>query len=95
MNNSINFLQVVELTDEEKFDMYMKVPHEELVRMKIEEEKYVKMMENVRCCKYPCKDRTIFTTYNSTLSNEPFSKEQLSYLNSHFQRKPNYMGGPG
>ena len=46
MNNSINFLQVVELTDKEKFDMYMKVPHEELVRMKIEEEKYVKMMDD-------------------------------------------------
>ena len=46
MNNSINFLQVVELTDEEKFDMYMKVPHEELVRMKIEEEKYVKMLDD-------------------------------------------------
>lgn len=32
-------VQVVKMTDEEKFEMYMKVPHEELVRMKIEEEK--------------------------------------------------------
>ena len=37
--------QVVEMTDEEKFEMYMKVPHEELVRMKIEEERILKMME--------------------------------------------------
>ena len=41
-----DFLQIKELTDKEKFDMYMKVPHEELVRMKIEEEKYVKMMDD-------------------------------------------------
>lgn len=34
------------MTDEEKFDMYMKVPHEMLVRMKIEEEKYVAMLED-------------------------------------------------
>lgn len=38
-------MQIVELTDEEKFDMYMKIPHEELVRMKIEEEKHIKMLE--------------------------------------------------
>lgn len=40
--------QVVEMTDEEKFEMYMKVPHEELVRMKIEEERVLKMLEQDR-----------------------------------------------
>ena len=38
-------VQVVDMTDEEKFEMYMKVPHEELVRMKIEEERILKMLE--------------------------------------------------
>lgn len=32
-------VQVIEMTDEEKYEMYMKIPHEELVKMKIEEEK--------------------------------------------------------
>ena len=44
--------QVVEMTDEEKFEMYMKISHEELVRMKIEEERVLKMMEEER--KYYC-----------------------------------------
>lgn len=35
----INFYQVKDMSDEEKFDMYMKTPHEELVKMKIEEER--------------------------------------------------------
>ena len=48
--------QVIEMTDEEKFEMYMKVPHEELVRMKIEEERVLKLMEEtVNYCCYNCK----------------------------------------
>lgn len=39
-------VQLVEMTDDEKFNMYMKVPHEDLVKMKIEEEKYVKYLED-------------------------------------------------
>ena len=39
-------VQVIEMTDEEKYEMYMKIPHEELVKMKIEEEKSMKMMED-------------------------------------------------
>lgn len=39
-------VQVIEMTDEEKYEMYMKVPHEELVKMKIEEERIMKMMED-------------------------------------------------
>ena len=38
-------VQVVEMTDEEKFEMYMKVPHEDLVRMKIEEERVLNQLE--------------------------------------------------
>ena len=46
MENKIgqNFFQVKDMTDEEKYDMYMKVPHEDLVKMKIAEEKYIKML---------------------------------------------------
>ena len=54
------YIQQVEMTDDEKFDMYMKVPHDELVRMKIESEKYIKMLEQCKCCKQHCDDRTIF-----------------------------------
>ena len=36
------------MSDEEKFKMYMEVPHEELVRMKIEEERLMEIMENER-----------------------------------------------
>ena len=43
-----NFVQVVELTPEEKFEMYMQVPHEDLVRMKIEEERILKIVEAER-----------------------------------------------
>lgn len=39
-----NFFQVKDMTDEEKYEMYMKVPHEDLVKMKIAEEKYIKML---------------------------------------------------
>lgn len=39
-------VQVIEMTDEEKFDMYMKIPHEDLVKMKIEEENLVKILIN-------------------------------------------------
>lgn len=38
-------VQVVKMSDEEKFEMYMNTPHEDLVRMKIEEEKYVEQLE--------------------------------------------------
>lgn len=38
-------VQLQKMTDEEKFEMYMKVSHEDLVKMKIEEEKYVEMLE--------------------------------------------------
>lgn len=46
MENKIgqNFFQVKDMTDEEKYEMYMKVPHEDLVKMKIAEEKYIKML---------------------------------------------------
>lgn len=54
------FIQQVKMTDEEKFNMYMKIPHEELVMMKIEEEKYVDMLENERCCNMKCKKRIKF-----------------------------------
>ena len=43
--NVNNFVQVVEMTPEEKFEMYMKVPHEDLVRMKIEEERVLNQLE--------------------------------------------------
>ena len=46
--NNINYLHVVEMTPEEKFEMYMQVPHEELVRMKIEEERILKIVEAER-----------------------------------------------
>lgn len=48
MENKIgqNFFQVKDMTDEEKYEMYMKVPHEELVKMKIEEEKYINTLIN-------------------------------------------------
>lgn len=42
---NVDFYQVVEQTPEEKFKMYMDVPHEDLIRMKIEEERLMKMME--------------------------------------------------
>jgi len=35
------FHQVQKLSDEQKFDMYMKVPHEDLVRMHIALEKHI------------------------------------------------------
>ena len=41
-------MQVIKMTNEEKFKIYMEVPHEELVRMKIEEEKLMEIMENER-----------------------------------------------
>lgn len=41
-------IQVIKMSDEEKFKMYMEVPHEELVRMKIEEERLMEIMENER-----------------------------------------------
>ena len=47
-------VQVVKMTDEEKFKMYMEVPHEELVRMKIEEEKVVEHLEEQ--LRYICSD---------------------------------------
>ena len=43
-----NFVQVVEMTPEEKFEMYMQVPHEDLVKMKIEEERILKIIEAER-----------------------------------------------
>ena len=46
--NSSNFVQVIEMTPEEKFEMYMQVPHEDLVRMKIEEERILKIVEAER-----------------------------------------------
>ena len=64
---SQNFVQIVEMTDEEKFEMYIKVSHEELVRMKIESEKYEKMMEKERC----------LVCYNRTCVNRiPFCNNQ-------------------
>ena len=48
MEASNNFAQVVEMTPEEKFEMYMQVPHEDLVRMKIEEERVLKIVEAER-----------------------------------------------
>ena len=60
MNNSINFYQLKEMTDEEKYEMYMKVPHEDLVKMKIESEKYMKMLENDKCCNHCCDKRRVF-----------------------------------
>lgn len=65
------FIQQVKMTDEEKFDMYMKVPHEELVRMKIEEERILEMMDNDRCCDKTCKKRTIFQTVDNSKHIEP------------------------
>ena len=41
-------VQVIEMTDEEKFKIYMNTPHEQLVRMKIEEEKILKRLEKDR-----------------------------------------------
>lgn len=38
-------LQVQKMTDEEKFKMYMDIPHEDLVRMKIEEERVLEEVE--------------------------------------------------
>lgn len=40
-----NYCQLKDMTDQEKFEMYMNVPHEKLVRMKIEEEKLVEQLE--------------------------------------------------
>ena len=48
MEVSSNFVQVVEMTPEKKFKMYMEVPHEDLVRMKIEEERILKIVEAER-----------------------------------------------
>lgn len=48
MEGSSNFVQVIEMTPEEKFEMYMKIPHEDLVRMKIEEERILKIVEAER-----------------------------------------------
>lgn len=38
-------VQLKKMTDEEKFEMYMQIPHEQLVRMKIEEERVLEEME--------------------------------------------------
>ena len=62
MNNTINFYQVKEMTDDEKYDVYMNVSHEDLVKMKIAEEKYVEMLENDKCCNHCCNKRTVFIT---------------------------------
>ena len=43
--NVNNFVQVVEMTPEEKFEMYMKVPHEELISMKIESERIMEIQD--------------------------------------------------
>ena len=48
MEVNSNFVQVIEMTPEEKFEMYMQVPHEDLVRMKIEEERILKIVEAER-----------------------------------------------
>ena len=53
------------MTDEEKFEMYMKVPHEELVRMKIESEKYEKLMNDNLCYCHPCSKRCEFYLYKN------------------------------
>lgn len=38
-------VQVIKMTPEEKKEMYMKVPHEELVSMKVESERLMEIME--------------------------------------------------
>lgn len=56
--------QVIEMTDEEKYEMYMKIPHEELVKMKIEEEKVLKLLEErYECKRYDNKLESISTIY--------------------------------
>lgn len=41
-----NYCQLKDMTEQEKFEMYMNVPHEKLVRMKIEEEKVLEQLED-------------------------------------------------
>lgn len=40
-------LDVQKMTYEEKYQMYMKMPHEELVKMKLEEEKALELTEEI------------------------------------------------
>ena len=40
-----NFIQQVEMSDDEKFDMYMKLDKEEIIRMHIELEKHIKPIQ--------------------------------------------------
>ena len=68
--------QVVEMTDEEKFEMYMKVPHEELVRMKIEEERILKMMEKDKPISFS--DKLIATSLNKIVRTTNDNSETSS-----------------
>ena len=57
-----NYCQLKDMTEQEKFEMYMNVPHEKLVRMKIEEERVLEEVETqleLYKSKYYCVNRIL------------------------------------
>jgi len=69
------FMQVVEMTDEEKFSMYMKLSKAEIVRMHIELEKTIHQMgitiTNPPMVWPPIDNRPTFATTSSQSSLRP------------------------
>ena len=59
METNIKYCQVVEMTDEEKLEMYMKLTKTELSKMLIEANKHLDMVRLVA----PCPPIPIYPTY--------------------------------
>lgn len=76
-----NYSQVVEMTDKEKFNMYMKLSKKEIVRMHIELEKHIFQMPLTQVQSYPNNTGTYVdnnlwslkhTPITSTTATNPF-----------------------